>query len=75
LTRSARFNEHAQDGLGVKRPAERAGVFLSSLAARIRALCALNEHAQDGLGVKRPAERAGVFLSSLAARIRALCAP
>jgi len=66
--------EHAQDGRGIKRPAERAGVFLSSLAARIRALCASKEHAQDGRGIKRPAERASVFLSSLAARIRALCA-
>ncbi len=32
--------EKAQDGRGVKRPAERASEFLSSLAARSRALCA-----------------------------------
>jgi hypothetical protein len=30
--------EHAQDGRGVKRSAERASVFLSYLAARSRAL-------------------------------------
>jgi len=34
------FKKHAQDGRGIKRPAERASVFLSSLAARSRALCA-----------------------------------
>jgi CIC family chloride channel protein len=34
-------SENAQDGRGIKRPAERASVFLSSLAARSRALCAL----------------------------------
>ncbi len=31
-------NENAQEGRGVKRPAERAGESLSSLAARSRAL-------------------------------------
>jgi hypothetical protein len=33
------FGEHAQDGCGVERSAEWAGVSLSSLAARIRSLC------------------------------------
>ena len=32
--------ELAQDGRGIKRPAERLSVFLSSLATRSRALCA-----------------------------------
>jgi hypothetical protein len=36
------FEEHAQNGRGIKRPAARAGEFLSSLAARSRALCAHN---------------------------------
>jgi hypothetical protein len=49
-------------------------MFLSSLAARSRALCAFAEHAQNGRVSKRPAEWASVFLSSLAARSRALCA-
>ncbi len=34
------FKEHAQNGRGFERPAPRASVFLSSLAARSRALCA-----------------------------------
>jgi hypothetical protein len=34
------FKEHAQDGRGVKRPAERVSGFRSSLAARSLALCA-----------------------------------
>ena len=37
---TASFKEHAQDGHGVKRPAERAGEFLSPVAARSQALCA-----------------------------------
>ncbi len=48
------FEEHAQDGRGIKRPAARAGEFLSSLAARSRALCASTEHAQDGRCIKAP---------------------
>ncbi len=68
------FKEHAQDGRGIKRPAERTSVFHSSQVARSRALCAFKEHAQDGRGIKRPAERASVFHSSQAARSRALCA-
>jgi hypothetical protein len=34
------FQEHAQDGHGVRRAAQRAKVFLHCLAARIRVLCA-----------------------------------
>jgi hypothetical protein len=34
------FEEHAQDGRGIKRSAQRTGVFLSPLAERSRALCA-----------------------------------
>ena len=37
--------EHAQNGRGVERPAARASEFLSSLAARSRALCAVVESA------------------------------
>jgi hypothetical protein len=66
--------EHAQDGHGIKRPAGRASVFPSSLAARSRALCAFEEDAQNGHGVKLATERASEFLSHLAARSRALCA-
>ena len=32
--------ELAPDGRGINRPAERAGVFVPSVAARVRALCA-----------------------------------
>ena len=42
------FKEHAQDGRGIERPAERASVFLSSLAARSRALCASKERQRFG---------------------------
>jgi hypothetical protein len=37
------FEEHAQNGHGVKRPTERASEFLSSLAARSRALWAFSQ--------------------------------
>jgi len=67
--------EHAQDGRGVGRAAERSGEFLFHLAARIRALCAFEKCAQDGRGVDRAAGRSGESLFHLAARIRALCAP
>jgi type 1 glutamine amidotransferase len=49
-------------------------VFLSSLAARIRALCALKKDAQDGRGVKRPPEELRIVSVLTVARIRALCA-
>jgi DNA-binding LacI/PurR family transcriptional regulator/DNA-binding transcriptional regulator YhcF (GntR family) len=39
--------EEAQDGRGVKRPAERDGDFLSSLAGRSRALCAKEDTALE----------------------------
>jgi hypothetical protein len=67
------IEEHAQDGRGIKRPAERASEFRFSLAARSRALWILKKHAQDGRGIKRSAERASEFRFSLAARSRALC--
>jgi hypothetical protein len=41
------FEEHAQDGRGVKLAAQRFAGVPSCLAASSRALCALEEHAQD----------------------------
>jgi hypothetical protein len=40
---STAFKKHAQNGRGFKRPAERPSEFLSSLAARSRALCAFKK--------------------------------
>jgi hypothetical protein len=37
------FEEHAQHGHGIKRPAERTSAFLLSLATRSRTLCAFQE--------------------------------
>jgi heavy metal sensor kinase len=45
------YQEHAQDGRGIKRPAGRASELLSCLAARSRALCASNRSTQTRLTV------------------------
>ncbi len=54
------FEEDAQDGHGVERPARTAAEVVGCLAVRSRALCGFEEDAQDGHGVKRPARTAEV---------------
>jgi sugar phosphate isomerase/epimerase len=65
------LKDHAQNGRAVERPADRYRVFLSSLAARRRALCASDETAQHG-----HAEAAWIDVSRIrsAARLGALYA-
>jgi hypothetical protein len=43
------YEEHAQNGRGVKLAAQRASGFLSSLAARSRALCAFKQAPVEAL--------------------------